>query len=148
MQETQEMWVWSLGQEDPLEEEMATPVLPGKSHGQRSLAGCSPESHKDGDMPEHTCMALYVAQGANICWEPVLSLSFTDMRRKNNFKSTHSCYYSCDVYKAETPRSRRKKSTIVVVSFTFPLSVTKKQTNKGKLGAIFKKWPALFIRLV
>ena len=24
MQETQEMWVWSLGQEDPLEEEMAT----------------------------------------------------------------------------------------------------------------------------
>ena len=24
MQEMQEMWVWSLGQEDPLEEEMAT----------------------------------------------------------------------------------------------------------------------------
>ena len=24
MQETQETWVWSLGQEDPLEEEMAT----------------------------------------------------------------------------------------------------------------------------
>ena len=24
MQETEEMWVWSLGQEDPLEEEMAT----------------------------------------------------------------------------------------------------------------------------
>ena len=24
MQETQEMWVWSLGWEDPLEEEMAT----------------------------------------------------------------------------------------------------------------------------
>ena len=24
MQETQEVWVWSLGQEDPLEEEMAT----------------------------------------------------------------------------------------------------------------------------
>ena len=24
MQETKEMWVWSLGQEDPLEEEMAT----------------------------------------------------------------------------------------------------------------------------
>ena len=40
----QEMWVQSLGQEDPLEEEMATtPVfLPGKLHGQRSLAGYSP----------------------------------------------------------------------------------------------------------
>ena len=36
MQETQ---VWSLGQEDPLEKEMApTPVfLPGEVHGQRSL---------------------------------------------------------------------------------------------------------------
>ena len=36
--------VRSLGQEDPLEKEMAThPVfLPGESHGQRSLVGCSP----------------------------------------------------------------------------------------------------------
>ena len=35
----QETWVQSLGQEDPLEEGMATtPVfLPGESHGQRSL---------------------------------------------------------------------------------------------------------------
>ena len=32
-----------LGQEDPLEEEMANQVfLPVESHGQRSLAGCSP----------------------------------------------------------------------------------------------------------
>ena len=30
----------SLGQEDPMEEGMATPIfLPGESHGQRSLAG-------------------------------------------------------------------------------------------------------------
>ena len=37
----QDMWVGSLGQEDPLEKEMATtPVfLPGKSHAQRSLEG-------------------------------------------------------------------------------------------------------------
>ena len=41
MQETQETWVRSLGQEDPPEKEMAnSPVfLPGKSHGQRSLVG-------------------------------------------------------------------------------------------------------------
>ena len=40
----QETWVWSLGQEDPLEKEWPpTPVfLPGKSHGQRHLAGYSP----------------------------------------------------------------------------------------------------------
>jgi len=43
----QEIWVRSLGCEDPLEEEMATLVfLPGKSHGQRSLAGSSPWDHK------------------------------------------------------------------------------------------------------
>ena len=41
MQETQ---VWSLGQEDPLEEGMVTPpvFLPGEFHGQRSLAGYNP----------------------------------------------------------------------------------------------------------
>ena len=43
MQETQETWVRSLGWEDPLEEGMTTTLvlLPGESHGQRSLAGCS-----------------------------------------------------------------------------------------------------------
>ena len=41
MQETQEIWVPSLGQEDPLEKEMAPSpeFLPGQSYGQRSLAG-------------------------------------------------------------------------------------------------------------
>ena len=51
MQETQ---VQSLGQEDPLEKEMATtPVfLPEESHGQRSLVGYSPWGHKEPDMTE------------------------------------------------------------------------------------------------
>ena len=50
------MWVRSLGQEDPLEEGMATYLvfLPGESHGQRSLVGCSPESRKESDMTEAT----------------------------------------------------------------------------------------------
>ena len=41
MQEMQETWVWTLGQEDPLEDAwQSTPVfLPGESHGQRSLEG-------------------------------------------------------------------------------------------------------------
>ena len=44
----QETWVQSRGQEDPQEKEMATHsrVLPGKSHGQRNLAGYSPQGHK------------------------------------------------------------------------------------------------------
>ena len=47
MQEIQP-WVPSRGQEDPLEEDMATtPVfLPGESHERRSLVGCSPQVAK------------------------------------------------------------------------------------------------------
>jgi len=49
-----ETWVWSLGQEDPLEKEMApTPVfLPGEFHGQRSLVGHSPRGRKESDTTE------------------------------------------------------------------------------------------------
>ena len=48
MQEVQETWIPSLGQEDPLEKEMAThsAFLHGKSYGQRSLVGYSPLSHR------------------------------------------------------------------------------------------------------
>ena len=50
------MQVQFLGQEDPLEEGMVTtPVfLPGESHGQRSLAGYSPQGRKELDMTEAT----------------------------------------------------------------------------------------------
>ena len=56
MQEPQEKWVRFLGQEDPLEEGMAThPVfLPGESHGQKSLVGYSPWGHKESDMTKVT----------------------------------------------------------------------------------------------
>ena len=45
MLETQEMWVQSLGWEDPLEEKLATyfSILAWKIHGQRRLVGYSPE---------------------------------------------------------------------------------------------------------
>ena len=46
------MLVRSLGGEDPLEKEMAKPTpvfLSGESHGQKSLAGYSPWSHKELD---------------------------------------------------------------------------------------------------
>ena len=47
----QETWVRSLGQEDPLEKEM-TVLLPGKSHGQRSLVDYSPWDRKESDTIE------------------------------------------------------------------------------------------------
>jgi len=57
MQETQETWVQSLGQEDPLEKEMAThSSIPAwkiswtEEHGRLY----SPWSHKESDTTEHT----------------------------------------------------------------------------------------------
>ena len=44
MQELQETWIWYPGQADALEVGMAThsSILPGESHGQKSLVGYSP----------------------------------------------------------------------------------------------------------
>ena len=44
----QEMWVCSLGWEDPLEKEMTTHsnILTWRIHGQRNLAGYSPRGYK------------------------------------------------------------------------------------------------------
>ena len=59
-----EIWVWKLTKEERLclkheftaiyEEGLApTPVLsPGESHGQRSLAGCSPRGRTESDTTE------------------------------------------------------------------------------------------------
>ena len=56
--EMQVMQVQSLGQEDPLEEEMTThsSILAWKIHGQRSLVGYSPWNRKEWDKTEHACI--------------------------------------------------------------------------------------------
>ena len=48
---TKEMQVQSLGPEDRLQEDMAnhSSFLPGESHEQRSLVGCSPQGCKESD---------------------------------------------------------------------------------------------------
>ena len=53
IQETQEMWIQSLGGANPLEQTTRV-FLPGESHGQRSLAGYSPWDHKESDTTETT----------------------------------------------------------------------------------------------
>ena len=64
----QKTWVWSLGQDDALEEEMATsssiPVW--KSHGQRNLVDYSPKGHKELDMTEWLSMHAYYVHNLNI----------------------------------------------------------------------------------
>ena len=56
----QEIQVRSPGQEDPLKEGKATvsSILPGESHGERSLVGCSPWGHKESDTTVATEQAL------------------------------------------------------------------------------------------
>ena len=60
----QETWVQSLGQEDPLEKEMATnsSILSGKSHGRRSLGGYSPGGRNEsGTNDQLTYTRVYVS---------------------------------------------------------------------------------------
>ena len=65
----QEAQVWSLGKEDPLEDNMATsPVfLPGESHGQRIQAGYNPQGCKESDTTEwlstHTKVPMKASLG-------------------------------------------------------------------------------------
>ena len=55
----QEMWVRSLGWEDPLEKGMAThSSILGEFHGQRRLAGFSPWGHKESDTTEQLTLSL------------------------------------------------------------------------------------------
>ena len=56
----QEIWVQSLGKEDPLEKVMTvhSRLMPGESQGWRSLVGCSPWGHEELDMTERLHFSL------------------------------------------------------------------------------------------
>ena len=73
VQEMQETWVHSLGWKDPLEKgDTTTPVfLPGKTHGQRSLAGCSPWGPKELDTTEQAHITCYSETWMNFLASPM-----------------------------------------------------------------------------
>ena len=57
-----EMWVQSLGQENPLEEGIVTHSnILGQFHGQRSQAGYHPGHCKESAMTDRLCMHTHVA---------------------------------------------------------------------------------------
>ena len=64
-----EMQVWALGQEDPLEEEIATtPVfLPGESLGQRILVGYSLQGCKELDATQQLNKNKYICMCVCVC---------------------------------------------------------------------------------
>ena len=69
----QETWVPSQDQEDPLEKEIATcsSILAWRTHGQRSLVGYSPWSHKESDMTEHAHNATtHISKRRQLGWAP------------------------------------------------------------------------------
>ena len=71
MQDTQETWVLPLGREDSLEAGawQPTPVfLPREFHGQRSLAGNSPQGHKESDTTQRLTLSyLHIYTYINMC---------------------------------------------------------------------------------
>ena len=69
----QETWVPSLGREDPWKRKwQPTPaLLPGESHGQRSLEGCSPKGRKESDTTEQLILSIEKRdqRGGSLCHE-------------------------------------------------------------------------------
>ena len=58
-------WVQSLSWEDPMEKGSTPVFLPGKSHGQRNLAGYSPWGRKESDTTERLDFPSF---GVNLIW--------------------------------------------------------------------------------
>ena len=58
------MRVRPLGQEDPLEQKMATHsrILDAQFHGQRSVVGSSPWGQQESDTTEHMCPLCFQAE--------------------------------------------------------------------------------------
>ena len=73
MQKTQGTRAWSLGREDPLEEEMTTHSSPEKSHGQRTLVGYNPQGCKE--LTDHALM--HMCFGLNVCASPQIHMKVT-----------------------------------------------------------------------
>jgi len=84
--------VWPLGREDPWSRKWqpTSIFLPGKSHGQRSLAGCSPWCRKESDSAEwlstHACTKTF-SGGNNMLGA---SLSITNSRSLPKLMSIES----------------------------------------------------------
>ena len=79
IQEGQKAWIWPLGQENPMQEEMkSVPVfLPGKFHGQRSLVGRTPRGCKESGTTECVHAHTHTHTHTHITWSLSSLAAFT-----------------------------------------------------------------------
>ena len=95
MQEIWEVWVLSLNQEDPLEEEMATILvfLPAKSQRQGSLVGYSPWGRKESDTVKSSTIKKkkFILEPSEI----LLSLVYIYLGGRPNFNSPQDHKETC-----------------------------------------------------
>ena len=119
MQETQ---VWSLGQEDPIEKEMATHsnILAWETHGQRSLVGYSPWGWKRHNWATKQQPAME---------EPRLCL------RERKILLPPSPPFLCPVWKQGCcPKKRKKKASLIYISYHWSTNVMRCMEER-RLGA-------------
>ncbi|KAI4547493.1 hypothetical protein MG293_004048 [Ovis ammon polii] len=83
----QETWVQSLGQEDPLVEQPTAVFLPGKFHGQRSLAGYSPWGLKELDMTGELSIPSLRQASYRVCMHTYLFHFLNSPIRKSENKA-------------------------------------------------------------
>ena len=121
------MWVKSLGQEDPLRRKLwPTPVLlPGESHGQRSLVCYSLRGHKESDMTKR--LHFHSLKYSNRQPEQPWLLFFTSFRKTKiqKFYNTRLCgnSYSYTFLGDKNVDWGSCGSTYFPVFFSFPLFV-------------------------
>jgi len=78
------MCVRSPGQEDPWSRKWKpTPVfLPGKFHGQRSLAGYSPRVTQESDTTEHVCNLVHINHVLILTYPHFIIMNFCFQMKK------------------------------------------------------------------
>ena len=110
MQEVQETWVRSLGQENPLEKRMATnsSILAWRIPWTEGPGGCSPWGHKESNMTEQ----LNNNSNYHIyCLETISLLSKSKWKKKKR----NRCGTQADFYHARNGRNLGKKCKIMQV---------------------------------
>ena len=147
MQETQETRVQFLGQEDPLEEEMAihSSMIIVKSHGQRSLVGYSPWGCKELDVTEqehtntytHSWFTLVCSRNQhNIVQQPYSDKKFFKYLYSRSlhlyFYEYISSFLKCGIEKRTTDNKHNYSASCTLLQYIFKMLIILKTPASRK----------------